>query len=205
MNRRQKSILFLPGASGDPAFWQPVADLMPPDCRCTVQTYPEFAGQPPHPAVQDFAGLCDWVLANIQEPTVLVAQSMGGIIAMQAALRKPEQVCGLVLVATSGGMDVSAFGAEDWRSGYLLEQPQLPTWFVEADCDLSPDFAELQVPVLLIWGGDDPISPPAVGRFLRQALSNAELAVIPNGRHDVAHTHAVEVAARIRDYLNDAV
>lgn len=205
---------FLPGAAGDPAFWQSVVDALSPTYPCTVQAYPGFAGHAAVPGVHDFASLSDWVLAQLEQleqqqaqqahiapPVVIVAQSMGGILAVQAALRQPDRVRGLVLVATSGGMDVSALGAVDWRSDYALQMAHLPQWFVQARCDLSPDLSRLRLPVLLIWGGADPISPPAVGRFLQRALPHAELVVIPDGRHDVAHAHAEQTARLIRHFL----
>lgn len=201
------TLLFLPGAAGDPAFWQPVVHDMAelaPAYPCLVQGYPGFAGHPAVPGVRDFASLCDWVLAQITQPVVMVAQSMGGILAMQAALHKPDLVRGLVLVATSGGLDVSAFGAADWRDDYALKMAHLPQWFVQATCatcDMSPHLARLRLPVSLIWGGADPISPPAVGRFLQRALPHASLAVIANGGHDVAHAHARQTADLIRAYL----
>lgn len=171
-------------------------------CTCTLQHYPEFAGQPAVPQVHDFPSLSRWVQTQITEPTVMVAQSMGGIIAVQAALQQPDKVRGLVLVSTSGGMDISAFGAADWRRDYVLELAHLPRWFVDAECDFRPNLQQLHLPVLLIWGDADPISPPAVGQYLQQQLPQAQLAVIPDGGHNVAQTHTDQVTALIKAYLH---
>jgi pimeloyl-ACP methyl ester carboxylesterase len=43
------------------------------------------------------------------------------------------------------------------------------------------------MPVLLLWGGADPISPPAAGRKLLELLPSAELCVIEGGDHAFAH------------------
>jgi pimeloyl-ACP methyl ester carboxylesterase len=71
------------------------------------------------------------VVAAISGPVDLLAQSMGGIIAIRAALQKPDLVKHLVLSVTSGGLDVSALGAQDWRPTFLTQNPGLPRWFAD--------------------------------------------------------------------------
>ena len=196
-----QNLLFLPGASGDPEFWQPVARLMPAAYRYTLQAYPGFAGCPARPEISSLSQLSDWIIGQIAQPTVIIAQSMGGIIAIQAALRKPDAVRGLVLVATSGGLDVSALGATDWRTDYALHMQHLPQWFVEAQANFTPNLARIQQPVLLLWGDADPISPLAVGHALQQQLPNAAFKVIRNGQHDLANMHAQQVADHIAQFI----
>lgn len=200
-----QNLLFLPGASGDSDFWQPVARLMPTTYRCTLQAYPGFANCPARTEIGSLNQLSDWVIGQINSPIVIIAQSMGGIIAIQAALRKPDMVCGLVLAATSGGLDVSALGAADWRTDYALHMRHLPQWFVEAQDDFTPDLARILQPVLLLWGDADPISPVAVGHALQQQLPNAALKVIRNGRHDFAHMYAQRVGGHIAQFIQAQV
>ena len=107
------NLIFLPGASGNTAFWQPVIQRLQDDSTRVV-AYPSFGGYPDEMKVQSFEDLQDYVLNQIQQPSVVVAQSMDGIFAVQAALQKPEQVQALVLVATSGGIDLSPFQLADW-------------------------------------------------------------------------------------------
>lgn len=78
----------------------------------------------------DFASLQAYVLANIPDDCIIIAQSMGGIFAVAAALQYPEKVKGLVLVATSGGMDLSSFQVQDWRQDYQASDLNYPDWFV---------------------------------------------------------------------------
>ena len=111
------NLIFLPGASGNAAFWQPVIQLLQDDSTMGV-AYPSFGGYPDDVDVQSFESLQDDVLNQIQQPSVVIAQSMGGIFAVQAALQKAEQVQALVLVATSGGIDLSPFQLADWREDY---------------------------------------------------------------------------------------
>ncbi|MDO4699341.1 MAG: alpha/beta hydrolase [Moraxella sp.] len=60
---------------------------------------------------------------------------------------------------------------------------------------------KLTLPVLLLWGSDDAISPPAVGQFLSKKLPDATLHIITGGKHDFALTHARCVAKHINRYL----
>jgi hypothetical protein len=146
-------------------------------------------------------GLVARVLAELDQPTAIVAQSMGGVIAMLAALRRPAHVTHLVLTATSGGVDVDGLGAQDWRPAYIEANPALPRWFTEMRLDLSRELPSITAPVLLLWGDADPISPVAVGRRLAALLPDAALHVLAGGQHDLAHARAREVAPLIEAHL----
>lgn len=194
-------LMFLPGASGNTAFWRPVAErLTHPGERLHIG-WPGFGSTPPDPAVNGMEDLVARVIAAMDRPTALIAQSMGGVIAMRAALEKPTQVTHLVLTATSGGLDLSGFDVEDWRPALQAEQPALPPWFAEDRQDLSAQLGRITVPVLLLWGDADPISPVAVGERLAALLPNARLHVLAGGEHDLAHVHAAQAAPLIDAHL----
>ncbi len=195
------NFIFLPGASGNTAFWQPVMDRLSVDAGKTVIAYPEFGGHAAHADVQNFADLERYVLNQIQSPSVIIAQSMGGIFAVQAALQKPELVEGLVLVATSGGIDLSSFEVADWRQDYQ-QTFSVPDWFVSHQSQLDDLLYTIDCPVLLIWGDADPISPVAVGEYLNVKISSSELQIIKNGQHDLAFVYADKVADLIQNFLD---
>jgi pimeloyl-ACP methyl ester carboxylesterase len=117
------------------------------------------------------------------------------------ALRLPELIAHLILVATSGGVDVSALGGIDWRAAYLENFPNSQTWIVADKPDHCADIARIACPALLIWGDDDPISPPAVGACLAGLLRNSILRVIPDGTHDLARFRAADVAPHVIAHL----
>ena len=193
------NLIFLPGASGNTAFWQPVIQLLQDDSTIVV-AYPSFGGYADDVDVQSFEGLQADVLNQIQQPSVVIAQSMGGIFAVQVALQKPEQVQALVLVATSGGIDLSPFQVADWREDYQ-QSFTVPDWFVQHQSDLTGSLERIQCPVLLIWGDADPISPVAVGQALHRQISHAELHIVSQGQHDLAYVHAEHVAQLIQNFL----
>jgi GNAT superfamily N-acetyltransferase len=164
-------------------------------------SWPGLGGAPAEAQVNCFADLVSRVTREIAAPVALLAQSMGGVIAVLAALEKPSLVRHLVLSVTSGGLDMASFGAVDWRAEFSLRNPGTPTWFLQERTDLSARLAEVKAPVLLLWGDADPISPVAVGRRLAELLPSAELVVVEGGTHDLVHERADEVAPFIERHL----
>lgn len=201
MSPSPSKLLFLPGASGNTEFWRPAAGRLAHPAQQVHIGWPGFGSMPPDPSVTGMAGLVARVLPEIDQPAALVAQSMGGIVAVCAALERPERVTHLVLTVTSGGVDMPALGAQDWRPDFAAANPNLPRWFLDDRTDLTARLAELRMPVLLLWGDADPISPVRVGQRLAELLPRAELHVIAGGGHDLGLTHAVEVARLIDRHL----
>ena len=148
----------------------------------------------PRDDVRGFTDLLRLTLETIDRDVALMAQSMGGIVAVLATLDRPERVRRLVLAATSGGVDVRRFGATDWRPDYRREYPAAAPWIFDASIDLTDRIRTIATPTLLLWGDADPISPVAVGEHLASLLPRADLVVIPGGDHAFARDRADEVA-----------
>jgi pimeloyl-ACP methyl ester carboxylesterase len=201
MTLQTQRLFFLPGASGNTQFWRPLAARLSHPGERRFFGWPGFGGMPADPSVSGLRDLGQRVAAELTSPTALLAQSMGGVIAMLAALEKPALVTHLVLSTTSGGLDVSALGGYDWRGEFRAQNPHLPRWFESERWDLTPRFAEIRMPVLLLWGDADPISPVAVGERLRASLPCAELVVIPGGTHDLVLERAEELAPQVERHL----
>lgn len=189
---------------GRTEFWQPAADLLAHPAEKIHFGWPGFGGTPPDPKVHGMDDLVASVVAAIDRPTALIAQSMGGVVAIRAALERPNLVTHLVLTVTSGGMNMEDFGAQDWRPSYREANPSLPGWFHSHCEDLTPRLAEVRAPTLLLWGDADPISPVGVGRRLASLLPRAELHVFAGGDHDLGYTHASEIAPLIDRHLATA-
>ncbi len=197
-------LVFLPGASGSQQFWQPLMARLPASARKTVIAYPGFDGVEADASIQRLADLKTRVISQIEEDSILIAQSMGGVLAIAAALQQPNRLRALVLMATSGGLDLTPFQAKDWREIEPLQWAQLPQWFVEDQSYYHPEqLASIDLPVLLLWADQDELSPVAVGEFLAQQLPNARLVIMPDADHWFASSQAERVAGEINRFLHD--
>ncbi|MBY6242530.1 alpha/beta fold hydrolase [Methylosinus sp. Sm6] len=194
--------LFLPGAGGAASFWKPVADRL--ESNGEFFSWPGLGNEPPEAGAAGLDDLVAKVLDRMSEPVDIVAQSMGGFIALAAALAAPEKVERLVLTVTSGGLPVADLGGADWRADYFRAFPRAAKWIAEPVEDLSARLPSIAAPTLLLWGDRDPISPVAVGERLRALLPDARLHVIPGAGHDAAITHADIVASLIARHLTRA-
>ncbi len=194
-------ILFLPGAGGSPDFWTPVGALLPGDWPKEYFSWPGLGHQPHDPSVAGIDDLVRLVMARMKEPVDLVAQSMGGVIAARIAAMQPLLVRRLVLTVTSGGVDMAGLGASDWRPEYRKLFPRAAEWITAGNAADPVAVERIAAPTLLIWGDSDPISPVAVGRHLEKRLRDARLYVVTGGHHDVAQTHAKEIAELVEQHL----
>lgn len=191
--------LFLPGAGGSASFWRPVAARAGLDG--IFHAWPGLGDEPPDPAVRGIDDLVARVARDVDRPVRIVAQSMGGHVALRTALAFPDRVRALVLVATSGGVPVAELGGADWRADYRAAYPRAASWIADPTPDLSDRIPSIGAPTLLVWGDADPISPVAVGERLRTLLPHARLMVIPGAGHDLAVTHADVVADAVKRHL----
>lgn len=194
-------LFFLPGAAGRADFWRPVADHTLPDRDRHFFSWPGLGDEPHAPAIRGADDLAAMVLGEMDEPADLVAQSMGGVIAIKVALAAPQWVRRLVLIATSGGLPVQSLGGSDWRAAYRDQFPRASAWITETREDLSAQFGRVETPTLLLWGDRDLVSPPEVGKRLERMLPNATLQIVAGGDHDMALTHPAELARLISDHL----
>ncbi len=195
-------LLFLPGASGNRQFWDPVKAELDHFGDATTLGWPGLGGVPEDPNVTHFDHLVDLVRRELREPAHLIAQSMGTVVALRTALAAPQFVASLVLVATAGGIDVQRLGATDWRDGAPAWHPKnAPRYFFDETSDFSREIQTITAQTLLLCGDEDPLSPVAVSERLLTLLPNARLSIVTGGDHDLAHVHAHDVAARISEHL----
>jgi pimeloyl-ACP methyl ester carboxylesterase len=73
--------------------------------------------------------------------------------------------------------EMSAIFREFHPHGFRLMAKSL------ADTDTTDLLPRIEVPTLLVWGGDDRRSPINIAEQFRDAIPNGELAIIPNAGH----------------------
>lgn len=194
-------VLFLPGAGASPDFWRPVGALLPMAWPKEYFGWPGLGDQPHDPAIRGMDDLVRMVASKIDGPVDLVAQSMGGIIAARLAIEQPHNVRRLVLTVTSGGVDMAGLGVSDWRPDYRKSFPRAAAWITERRSSQDLPVEKIAAPTLLIWGDSDAVSPAAVGRHLEARIADTRLHIVAGGDHDLAQTHAEEVAPLIARHL----
>lgn len=151
----RNDVLLLHGASFQASTWEELGTLdtiSREGYRATALDLPGHGKSPscqvPNTTVLD-AGIQELGLEN----PVLIGPSMGGEVALDFALERPELVRALVLIAPVGVEKV---------------QDRLST---------------LHLPALIIWGENDEIAPLAHGRLLQEKIQGARLEVFEEAPH----------------------
>jgi pimeloyl-ACP methyl ester carboxylesterase len=194
-------IVYFPGGGGRSSFWRPVADRLWRHGAPIVLGYPGFGDVPPDDTLHTLGDLYAALLAVLPPRSHLVAQSMGNVLALRAAIEQPERVASLALCAVSGGVDVKRLGGAEWRASLRDDQPQAPTWFIDDASDFTEQLPSLRVPALVIAGDADPLSPVAVGEFVRDRIPAAALHVVAGGSHTMAYDEPDRIAPVIGRFL----
>lgn len=96
------NLVFAHYFGGSERSWSPLLGAFDGDLKCIVPTLPGFGGTPPLPAEPSLDGYAEWFAALAPDrPWIAIGHSMGGKVAMAAALRRPPGLVALVLIATS--------------------------------------------------------------------------------------------------------
>jgi pimeloyl-ACP methyl ester carboxylesterase len=196
-----RAVTFVPGAAGAGEFWSPVVQQLPKTWDIDVIDLPGLGAVPARAGIGSYEDLVAYVRARTSRPSALVAQSMGAYIALSFALRYPDAVTHLVLVAATGGVDVSIHGGVDWRADYISAFPTAESWARASVPDLTDRLCEIHVPVLLIWAARDVLSPISVARTIEARLRRASLVTVDSDDHWVARQFSVGVAAAIQLFV----
>ena len=110
-------------------------------------------GKSPACAVQPVEVLTQLFAQQGLDRAVLIGPSMGGRIALEFAIRHSQRIAGLVLVG--------AVGVEENRAG----------------------LAAITAPSLIVWGGEDQVSPLTNSDLLLAELQNSTREIYPEAPH----------------------
>lgn len=200
---------FIHGAGRTPASWGPQL------ARFEGALAVALPGHPEGTSLSGVHAMADWVIAELEEVPgniVLVGHSLGGAIALEVALARPDRVAGLVLVATGARLPVPAdviaridddfegecarFIEQSWlrhdddliRRGTASVVSMGPDslrsdYLAARDHDLRGHLGAVDIPALVISGESDPLVPTWLSEELADELPLAERAVIADTAH----------------------
>ncbi|WP_319419866.1 alpha/beta fold hydrolase [Pleurocapsa sp. FMAR1] len=165
---------------------------------------------------------------NIEQPICYVGQSLGGLIGLQFALSYPQQVKRLILMttaakiqlhpdfwaaATSGEWDLATLGQsfapkipEEVKNLVLNEfkhtrlSQDANDFMGISEIDLGSAIASVQIPTLILTGGDDVIISPRKGKLLAKQMPNAHLVNIADAGHYLHVEQPAKVAREIEEF-----
>jgi 3-oxoadipate enol-lactonase len=109
----------------------------------------------------------------------------------------------LVLAATSADTRARLPGAIAFvRESLMRQDPDAYARSCEALADAMPAAIErIDVPTLLVTGGDDAVAPPQVSRAISERMPNARVVVLPRCGHWTPVERPEECARELRDFL----
>jgi pimeloyl-ACP methyl ester carboxylesterase len=161
--------------------------------------------------------------------SILVGHSLGGLVALAAALEWPDKIAGLALVTTGARLKVSpaifetlARGWDGWpamlaqvayspeslrRSGFLVAASQGQTIADFEACaafDARARLAELRAPATVVVGEHDLLTPPRWGTALAEGIAGARLVSLPRCGHLPMHERPDELARALEDLIDTA-
>ena len=204
--------VFVHGVGGNGRMWAGSMRALRRYGRMISIDLPGFADdREPLEDLSAYAPFVAEVLAALGiETAVWVGNSFGGLIAIEAALRLPERVCGLALLCSAGvrvkgvpmilpnsvpkeEFDRLAFynterftmlqSEESRQHNMRIGEIYVDMMHRTAVIDFAPRLGEIRVPTMVVWGRHDGVLPLAIGEWITDQIAGAELTVLEKAAH----------------------
>lgn len=224
-------LVFIHGAGGTHRIWRHQTTAFPKSLAVDLPGHPRGKG------CETISEYANFVIQTIVEgrltPTILVGHSMGGAIAIEIALVRPQLLAGIVLVGSGARLRVApvikdevvrdyAHSAEviaEWAYSpktdprlkrasvqELLEVPAVVTYGDFQACDRFDKMNEINhitLPTLIVCGEDDALTPVKYSQYMKDKIRNARLVIVPGGGHSVMLEKPEELNAALRSFTSD--
>jgi pimeloyl-ACP methyl ester carboxylesterase len=196
------------GWGNERSIWSALADDLATDHAVTTWDL-RGHGQSDTPPPGDYSrqqALADLaaVLDEVGRPAVLVGHSLGGYLSLAHTLDHPDDVAGLVLIATGPGFR-KAEAREEWNASVMAAAakmdlaPGVEEISLHVDSHVIDHLTEITCPVLVLLGERDRRFAASAGLFERDLDVRATV-VVPDQGHMVHLKAAAECATAIREF-----
>jgi pimeloyl-ACP methyl ester carboxylesterase len=220
-------IVFLHGAGCTIDVWTEQRDAFP-DALAYALPGHERSGEP-H-TIEAFANaLLDDLEAG--ERVILAGHSMGGAIALDAALRGDPRIAGVVMIASGARLRVGPAIFEAIERDFDAATRDIPKYFY---ADATPErversgammrrvgqaqvvrdfqacnafdalsrLEEVSVPLLAVTGDKDVMTPPKFAAAMADRVTGAQARIVPGAGHSVMMERPAETNAALRAFVN---
>jgi 2-hydroxy-6-oxonona-2,4-dienedioate hydrolase len=136
-----RRVVFLHGLVGLNEHWEEVVRRIAHRCRCVLVQMPLLQLRGEDCSIDGATDLAWRLLAQTEEPSILVGNSFGGHVAARLAIEQPHLVSGLVLAGSSGLIeksmvsDIQIRPSKEWLRRKIGELFHDPSFMREADLD----------------------------------------------------------------------
>jgi pimeloyl-ACP methyl ester carboxylesterase len=198
------ALVHLHGAGG--LALSPAHDLLARERRVIAFEMPGFGASPENTRHQGMPDMARTMLEAISalgfDRFDLLGTSFGGKTALCVALIAPERVRALVLespaaIRPEGQPLPQATTSEELATLRMVTRLMGPA----RDAELEAAMPSLQVPVLVVFGTEDRLIPPEMGRTYKQLLPNCQLLFVYDAGHAVAADRPEAFTEAVADFL----
>ncbi|MDA8121624.1 MAG: alpha/beta hydrolase [Deltaproteobacteria bacterium] len=230
LKRLPRTIVFLHGAGGSHHTWRDQWAGLKGAARLVIPDLPghaESSGRPKE-TVEAYA---DWLAEFVREAGmgkfILAGHSMGGAIALQAAISRIAGLEALILAGTGAKLKVSPVILDGIAGRFKDFAPELVDWMMARSSDhllreditrdvlstkastFATDFracdafdvrgrlGEIGVPALVVVGDDDRLTPLKYSEFLATNIRGGVLKII----HDAGHVAMLEKPTEMNNVI----
>lgn len=174
--------------------------------------------------------LADWIDQEKTGPAHFIGYSFGGYVALELARRQPERFRSLTLLAVKffwdsnaithvvhltdpdrlarpgnprAGQMAAVHGADRWREVTMANREMFAE-FGRAGAPLGgADLEQIDCPVLVLSGEDDPLVPEAEARRVAACFPRARLGLWPGLAHPLINVPLVEVRHEFAAFVRE--
>lgn len=201
------NLLLLHGLGQGPGSWDGVLDALGPDPGAACpDLFGLCGGAPDYPALcaalEDYAGA-------LPAPVLLCGLSLGAVLALDYAIRRPERVAGLVLIAPQYKMPRALLRLQNAVFRMMPERAFAQTGMGKGDVlrltasmmdlDFRNGLARVDCPALILVGEKDAANRKAA-RELAGLLPRATVREVPGAGHEVNVDAPRELAEALRGF-----